>query len=258
MRKEQIYIATMADDFRETSERYNTGIEIDHYCMASNMDEPAFPVVHAQVERILSGKVHAVLHAPFNELHPAAIDPRALELAERRLEEAYEVACSHGIHRMVVHSGYLPFVYFKKWHIKRSIAFWERFMRNKPEHFHIYIENVLEDEPYMLAEMFEALDQKNIHCCLDTGHANCMSDVPVEEWARALAPFIGHVHLHNNNGEHDLHASLDDGTANLARALEILELSERNGRQTTYTLECRKSMESYQWLESNGFIDSVS
>ncbi|MGI6258055.1 MAG: sugar phosphate isomerase/epimerase family protein [Anaerovoracaceae bacterium] len=255
MKKEHIFVATMADDFEETLATHGIGVEIDHFCTASNMDAPKYAAVDQDVRGILRDVPRAFFHGPFNELHPAAIDPEALKLAYRRLEQAYEVAQGYGIHRMVVHSGYLPFVHFKEWHLERSIEFWTRFMDDKPARFHIYIENVLEDEPYMMADLLKALNHPNIHGCLDTGHATCMSKLPVEVWAKVLSPYIGHVHLHNNDGTFDHHLSPGEGRANLKEVVEILE---KEDREITYTLECRNSMDGYDWLVSNGFLPVFS
>jgi sugar phosphate isomerase/epimerase len=251
MRREQIFVATMADDFKETIAKYGVGVEIDHFCTAVNMEDPQFSKLDGEVRDALTGTEKAYFHAPFNELHPAAIDPLALELAYKRLEQAYQLARLYDICHMVVHSGYLPFVHFKEWHLDRSLEFWSRFMKDKPESFHIYIENVLEDEPYMLADLLSGLKRNNIHCCLDMGHANCMSEVPLEEWVSVLAPFTSHVHLHNNDGSYDYHQPPGKGTGNVEKAVEILEGEDTS---ITYTLECSNSLEGFTWLEESGFL----
>lgn len=244
----------MAEDFEETLKQHGIGVEIDHFCLASNMEQPVLFSVMGEVESILRAAPAAYMHAPFNELHPAAIDPQALSLVHHRLEQAYLLAESCGIHHMVVHSGYLPHVYFKEWHIERSIEFWDRFMAGKPKHFHIYIENVLEEEPYMLAELYQGIESVNVHGCLDTGHANCRSNVSVAEWAKVLSPYLGHVHLHNNRGDHDFHMPPGEGTADLQEVIDILEGAEKRDRPVTYTLECSQSREGYRWLEESGFL----
>ena len=43
-----------------------------------------------------------LLHGPFTEIYPAAIDYRARELGMQRLNEAYEVAETLGVTRMTV------------------------------------------------------------------------------------------------------------------------------------------------------------
>lgn len=49
-------------------------------------------------------------------------------------------------------------------------------MASKPADFRLYIENVLEDEPFMLTNMMKKISDPRIGLCLDTGHANAMTD----------------------------------------------------------------------------------
>ncbi|MFR8854973.1 MAG: hypothetical protein ACLVHQ_08755 [Oscillospiraceae bacterium] len=90
---------------------------------------------------------------------------------------------------MVVHNGWLPFIYFKEWQSENGALFWQDFMADKPEDFSIYIENVLEDEPYMMKDMMSRITDDRIKICLDTGHANAMTseDISVEKWIEVLS-----------------------------------------------------------------------
>ena len=57
----------------------------------------------------------------FNELYPAAIDPQIQRIAYKRYEQAYHLAKDvYGIEKMVVHSGYVPRIYYKQWHHEKS------------------------------------------------------------------------------------------------------------------------------------------
>ena len=56
--------------------------------------------------------------------------------------------------RMVVHSGFLPIMYFDEWHVKQSIEFWTEYMQDKPDYFNIYIENVFDPNPEPLVEIW--------------------------------------------------------------------------------------------------------
>ncbi len=60
MRREQIFVATMADDFKETIAKYGVGVKIDHFCTAVNMEEPQFSMLDGEVKDALTGteKVH--------------------------------------------------------------------------------------------------------------------------------------------------------------------------------------------------------
>jgi len=248
----KLYIGTIALDATEIAKEYGVGLEIDDFCTAANMDPEQFFSYDQAVRKKMTYANRYVFHAPFNELFPSAIDPKILDIAYQRLEQAYTLAKGYGINRMVVHSGYVPHVYFKNWFSERSIEFWENFMRNKPEDFHIMIENVLEDEPYTMIEMIKNLGDKRIRACLDFGHAHCSSDLDMIEWMRQLGPWLSHVHIHNNDRIYDRHWVLGHGDMDLNRILEVIkDCAPENLTYTIENLECRDSM---RWLEENGWI----
>ena len=98
-------------------------------------------------------------------------------------------------------------------------------MADKPVDFNICIENVLEDEPFMLADLMSRIKDSRIGICLDTGHANAMTSagVSIDDWVRVLSPYIRHFHLHNNDGYSDSHSSFDEGTIDMKHLLDTIE-----------------------------------
>ena len=112
--RDRLYVATMADDAARMAEQYGIGLEIDEFCMASNMDRDSLTHMKQTVLEKMSSSRRYIFHAPHHELSPCAIDPMALELANLRYNQAYELAKHYGITRMVVHSGYIPPRIFKK------------------------------------------------------------------------------------------------------------------------------------------------
>ena len=95
MRKEQIYLSTIASDAVRVAKEYGVNLEIAEYCTAWNMDEK-FENVDQVVRKKLDGISQSVLHAPFNELFPCAIDKKARELAADRYRQAIELAKRYG------------------------------------------------------------------------------------------------------------------------------------------------------------------
>jgi endonuclease IV len=152
--KNRLYLSTVAEDAAPTAAEYRLGLELAEFCTASNMDED-FAYWDTVAREKMKSADRLILHAAFNELCPAAIDPMVLEIAKKRYNQAYELAASYGIHRMVVHSGYVPFVYFKEYFVERSVNFWREFLSDKPADFTVVLENVLEDEPLMLMEIIK-------------------------------------------------------------------------------------------------------
>ena len=126
MDRRKIYISTIASDAHETAKRYGLGIEIAEYCTAWNMDDQ-FGEVHPKVLKALEGIRNRVLHAPFNELFPCAIDPKARELAARRYRQAIRLAKDYGAVKVVVHGGYNRWIYYPVWYVEQSIVcLWAR------------------------------------------------------------------------------------------------------------------------------------
>ena len=95
MNKEILYLSTVASDAAAAARDYGLGLEIAEYCTAWNMDEE-FPQTDAAVREKLEGIPNRVLHAPFNELFPCAIDKKARALAADRYRQAISLAKHYG------------------------------------------------------------------------------------------------------------------------------------------------------------------
>lgn len=255
--RDRIYIATFSENAAAVARAHGFGIEVNDFCISENLDEDkagdTLQAVRGQLKQAGIAETafgsRAIFHGPFTEIIPASIDHRVVELGMERLQEAYRAAERLGIRRMVVHTGFVPLLYFKEWHQEKSLDFWRRYMADKPRDFRLYIENVFEDEPLMMRRLIEALDDSRIQVCLDIGHANAMTDraYSVLDWIAVLGPLIGHFHLHNNDGGSDQHGSLDQGSMDMDRILDAIERCCRP--DVTMTIESRTCSGSAQWLE---------
>lgn len=250
--RNRLYLATIADDALELAEKYGLGIETDAFCDAAVLDTEAFVRGDWEARRACAVTNRLILHAPFNELHPCAIDLRARALAMERFEQAWALCQRYGIRRMVVHSGFLPYVYYDEWFVEQSAAFWRRFLADKPADFELLIENVLDKDPGVLAELARQLEDPRIRLCLDIGHANIISETPVSRWLAVLAPWLGHLHVHNNDGARDWHRSLGEGTLDVAA---LLQQAAECAPRATVTIENMHAEPSVLWLIENGFLE---
>ena len=142
-------------------------------------------------------------------------------------------------------------------------------MAHKPGDFGLLVENVLEDEPYMLldfmmrvAEISAGSDgfipdgsvSKRIRLCLDIGHAHAMTgpDMPVEKWIEILGGLIGHFHLHNNDGTADTHSAFDRGSMDMESVFSAIR--EHCSPDVTFTIEAGDCRACAEWLSSHGYI----
>ncbi len=257
--KNRLFIATFSEDALNVAKDFGVGLEINHTCISEELDPSNRRNLLAQIRKDLaaagvSDSSGLFLHGPFTEIHPAAIDYRARQMAMERLNEAYEVAAALGINRMVVHTGWIPFIYFKSWQAEKGAEFWQRFMSDKPSDFHIYVENVLDDEPYMLLDMMKRIDNPSIKLCLDTGHANATTspELPVEKWIEVLGSHIGHFHLHNNDGTGDSHSAFDCGSMDMNSIFSAI--GAFCDADVTLTIEARDARSCLEWLKRSDYI----
>ncbi|MDR3239287.1 MAG: sugar phosphate isomerase/epimerase [Clostridiales bacterium] len=247
-----LYLSTIGTDAAALAREYGLGIEIAEFSYAVNMDTD-FPHWDEIVRANIAGIERRIFHAPFNDLCPAALDPLVLEVTRRRFAQAYKLMQGYGIHKMVVHSGYLPRMHYKSWFAAHSVDFWREFLSGKPPDFLLALENVMEEDPDMLLEIVEKTGDPRFQLCLDIGHAGAyFSHKPVSHWIETAAPYLGHVHVHNNYHEVDTHNEPGDGLIDMKAALtRIAELRPN----VTYTLETQNMIASVEWMKSNGFIE---
>jgi len=103
----------------------------------------------------------------------------------------------------------------------------------------------------MLLEIAEGVNDARLRLCLDVGHVNAYSDVPVETWLRILAPHISHFHIHSNAGDADTHSAPGEGSVDVEA---IMDLADRLCPEATFTMEVMQAAEAARWLSEKGFF----
>ena len=111
---------------------------------------------------------------------------------------------------------------------------------------------MFDEAPDILAGLAEKMrDVENFGVCLDYAHA-MLSGCPGREWIEALAPYIRHMHINDNDLQNDLHLAVGAGQLDwrefdrLVRQYQVEApvLVEVNG------YEAQK--ESLQYMKRNG------
>lgn len=221
----KLFLSGMDENAASLARKWGLGLELTDFCEARKLEEPA--AMEAARARC-SGIGSLWLHAPFAEL-------------------------SLGIRRIVVHSGYIPLVYFPEWFTARSVEFWREFLRDAPDGLCLALENVMEPEPDMLVQIAAGVDDPRFGLCLDVGHANTrVSETPPLDWIAPMAPWLRHVHLHNNNGDWDLHDALGQGMIPMP---DILAALAEQCPAADYTIENQNCELSLRWLCARGYLE---
>lgn len=249
MKREKIYLSTIASDAVSVAREYGTNLEIAEYCTAWNMDEE-FDATDPLVRGKLTECPCSLLHAPYNELFPCAIDRKARTLAADRYRQAIDLAKWYGSEKVIIHGGYNPWIYYPVWYAEQSVGFWRDFLREDPG-VEIVLENVLEQEPAWLLDIVRTVDHPRLKLCLDIGHVNAYSPVSVFDWMERWAPYLSHFHVHNNDGTRDQHNDLWDGTIPMR---QFLLRADELCPEATFTFELMTAEPSMGWLKENGVI----
>ena len=238
----RLHLSTIGSDSRTVAVQYGLGLEIATFCTAANLDQDA-AWRRATVLKDMSGLGSFWFHAPFAELSPASIDPKVRAVTALRYRQAVEMATSLGISRLVIHSGFI---------VEQSVVFWREFLREIPAGITIALENVMEPGPEMLVEIVRQVEDPRLGLCLDVGHANSrVSETPPLDWISPMAPYLRHVHLHNNDGDMDLHQSLGEGSVPMEAVLDTVLT---DCPQATFTIENLLCSPSVSWLEQRGYL----
>ena len=246
----RLYLSGIDGQAAELARENGLGLEIAAFCYAPNLEDPA---VLSAVRRDMTGVERFWFHAPFAELAPCAIDPLVRQVTEKRYRQAVDLARELGVRRLVIHGGFVPQVYFPEWYVEQSVWFWREFLRDVPADMTLALENVMEPSPETLVSIAAQIDDPRLGLCLDVGHANtCVSETPPMDWIAPMAPWLRHVHLHNNQGDTDLHAPLGEGNIPMR---QIIDTVLQAAPEATFTIENQNALPSLHWLAAQGYIE---
>jgi len=252
------YVICYAHNTLPVAQKYGLGLELAEFCISENFDKMQKTLEHFKVNA--SGAKLLTFHAPYNELFPQAIEPLLVDVCQKRFDFCYRLCEEYGISKMVVHANYVKTIYFKEWYVSRQIKFWKEFLTDHPGKCQIVIENTMENDPDVIIDVIKGVNDERCMMCLDIGHANLHDIYTIDQWIDMCAPYISHLHIHNNlgptgasNGSNgDLHNPLDEGVIDYETILS--EIEGKAGRKLTATIENLRLEESPKWLKEKGFI----
>ena len=135
-------------------------------------------------------------------------------------------------------------MYYPVWYVGQSVAFWKDFLKEDPG-VEIVLENVLETQPDMILDILEGVDDPRLRMCFDVGHIHAYSYIPIMDWLETCAPWIGHIHINNNDGKEDQHMGLKDGSIPMKELLPRIAVL---CPEATITLEMTETKPSLEWL----------
>lgn len=155
------------------------------------------------------------VHLPFMDLHPGSSDPQVRQVCVDRLRQAIDIALIYQPAHCVAHLDFVEWISRSRadaW-LDLSVATWTAVLGHLGA-VPLFLENVCEQEPHRVASVLTALHGR-ARMCFDLGHwysfGGGYARDNLEQWLAELGPWIGHVHLHDNDGSADQHRGLGRG-----------------------------------------------
>lgn len=195
------------------AEEYGFGFEYNDFFIPDVLDDESLTD-----EIIAKYKSHRLpdrctLHGAFFDVLIFSDDREIRRISEKRIRQSLNIARKIGACGVVFHTNHNPAltakVYLNHW-LDRNELFWREILGEYPD-IQIYMENMFDDSPRMLAALAERLsDTANFGVCFDYAHAVIFGS-DINDWTDTLAPYVKHMHINDNDLKNDLHLAVGDG-----------------------------------------------
>ncbi|MCD6579697.1 sugar phosphate isomerase/epimerase [bacterium] len=149
------------------------------------------------------------MHAPYAGLSFPAMNRNLKKITINIFRKTIEFARSTGVKNIVFHGNY-NYIYFieddfKELFLWKLSKFMKEFIIDGLE-TQLSFENVFETKPEYFFNFIEGIRKiYDFKYCIDTGHLNFLSNVPMEKWYSYFDENLREVHLHDNDGNFDQH-----------------------------------------------------
>ncbi|MEA3545460.1 MAG: sugar phosphate isomerase/epimerase family protein [Thermodesulfobacteriota bacterium] len=173
--------------------------------------------------------LRTTLHAPFTGFNPGSDKRRVRKTSLKLADQSLRLAKKLGARRIVFHPGLASGSKGKEldlW-LKNNLLFWPEFLAQAAEiDCIICIENIFETAPAIFVNLLTAINSPQMGHVLDIGHWNIFGAGKLLDWLNTTAPYLQHLHLHDNHGEHDEHLAIGRGNVPFSTLFEWLKATD--------------------------------
>lgn len=259
--KERLFVSITDDKLRDKffDLDINVNLEVPLFCLPDILDGPWEDYVK-KIKLALDSKGLACgMHGPFYNLAYHSKDPMVRGVADHRMRQGLRIASALDSKFIVFHSTYSQFVaikeYYKRWPSEAVRGMEGLVKEAEKRRIPMFIENIWDDSPAALKGLLAAIQSDFLKVCIDVGHLNIFSKIPLNVWLEELSGDIAHFHLHNNFGVVDEHNALPDGNFDFEKFFYLVDLYNIDA---TYTIEVEKLQsveQSIQYLKEKMILD---
>ncbi len=235
---------------------YGVGLECTTFYDTNYLEE--HPNGIAEYLQTIGKFPYLSMHGPFTGLSTGVRDRLIREVTMKRYLEACATAQKLGVRDIVIHNNYYDYCAPRDvWRENTKVFFADLLESIRDYDVRFHIENTLERDGDLIAEIIQNAGSSKLSMCLDVGHTHGMAKgaMPALDWITSYRDMIGHVHLHNNHGERDEHNNLQNGTIPMEKVLEALE---HYAPEANWCIECglphQDVTQSLEYLVSLGYL----
>ncbi|MCF8057444.1 MAG: sugar phosphate isomerase/epimerase [Desulfocapsa sp.] len=225
-------------------------IGLEGLCLYEETEENFKKIANTLQDNGLS----CTLHAPFFDLAPGALDPQILEVSRNKLRKAFSLIALFRPKSVVCHLNYEENKqgYKKKEWKVAALKTWQELTHIAAmQECTLMLENTYESSPDAHETILTELNSDSARFCLDVGHLMSFAKTPWQDWLPRLSPWLGQLHLHDNNGEGDEHLGLGLGSFDFQGLFQFLSA---NNLHPLVTLEPHSEEDLWQALD---FLDKT-
>lgn len=193
------------------------------------------------------------MHGVFLDITVHSDDPQIRRVSEQRVRQSMEIAGEMELRGVVFHTNLIPnfksAFYLNGW-VERNVEFFSRLCAEYPE-IEVYMENMFDTEPDMLRAIALRMEAvKNFGICYDRAHAQVFGGGPAR-WLEALAPYILHMHINDNDGLTDRHDSVGSGVIDWRAFDEALRTRGVEASVLVETADLAKQRASLEYMKAH-------
>lgn len=200
-------------------------------------------------------RLSCTLHAPFFDLAPGSLDKKILEISRNKFRLAFNLIPIFQPQSIVCHLNFEENKHgynFPAW-FSHAAETWHSLLEIAGKHnTYLMLENTYENSPLTHIKMFEKLNSPWCRFCFDAGHVAAFAKGTWQEWLIPMHPWLGQLHLHDNNGAKDEHLPIGQGSIDFTGIFNFLAEKKLH---PIVTLEPHSEAHLWQTLENLNKMD---
>ena len=189
------------------------------------------------------------VHGIITDILVHSTDKKIQEISKNRVYHCLEISKALGAQFVVFHSNFNPIIrferYYRNW-LETHTVFWSEII-NKYD-FIVLLENMWEPNPEIFRVLLDEVNSPRIKICLDTGHANIYSEVPIKDWIHYLNSDVPYIHVNDNLGYIDDHFAVGDGNIDWKAFSDSIEEANINPQIVFEGVTLEKTMKSIDYF----------